>query len=169
MSDTENHDNKRRKFLKTSSAGAASVGMFGGLLASLEALANTREDAQLIKKAVSNLETAAKKGAKGKALSLTQHYLKLGGKNKVVVGALKSVDQSLMKANAFEKFDKRTIGKAVSGGLTTYASKGVDVGDVEVNCGIKAGEPIKGSALETMVEYGGSGVENSLRENGLGK
>lgn len=167
MSDSGKPDNTRRSFIRTSTAGAATVGLFGGLASALEAFANTREDAAMIRKAVSNVEAAAKKGAKGEALSLVANYRKLGGRNRVVAGALKSVDESLAKANAFQEYDRERIGRAVSSGLKRHIQGVGDISGNEVNCGLKAGDPIKGTALETMVEFGGSSTADALRERGL--
>ena len=166
MSDKKYENSPRRNFLKKTGigVGAVSIGAFGSLGGALQAFANTKKDAILIKKSVAAVERSAKKGASGRAISLTANYKKLGGENKIVVGALRAVDKSLKAANAFEKYDQKRIDKAVSGALTKYASS-VETGDIEVNCGVTKG--IGGSALETMVEFGGAGTSDQLNERGF--
>lgn len=154
----------RRDFLKKTGLGIGTAAALPAtfLAQVLEVKAAVQMDGSIINKAAAMVEANARKGAKGNALSLMDQYRGLGGSSKDVVQVLKLVDARLAKINAFQRYNKGAIDRAVQDSIIDYVGpKG----------GVAADKSslydIKGSAAREMFDRGGARLKSHLSRAGV--
>lgn len=179
MTDKKSKLQERRKFLKTSGVGLGATSLFtAGILGAFRAHALTREDGKFLNIAAKAVEKAARKGAKGKAVSMQVQYQKAGGRSKRVLIVLNGFDATMKKLGYDEKTIDGSLDQGLARGFSTLfddsdigkgREKEFGVGDIDIEFGYgnKSGLKGEGSAFKTALDFGGVELREEIRTQGI--
>jgi hypothetical protein len=154
----------RRDFLKKTGLGIGTAAALpAGFLAQvLEVKAAMQRDGQIIEQAAAKVESNARRGGKGDAISLVDQYRALGGSSRDVVQVLKGVDARLERMKAFQRYNKGVIDRAVEDAIIDYVGPQGSVAAGKSNL-----YDVKGSAAREMFERGGPRLKSHLTRAGV--